>query len=88
MNNNFFAHITALPENSWTRHFAEKAVADGMAPIAMRDIPERDFSRFARNQRRTCIHNGYVSLPVDEFVRIAHITKSNASLLDPVGAPA
>jgi hypothetical protein len=88
MNHTLYAHITALPENSWTRHFAERAVANGFQPVAMRNIPEREFRRFANNQQRTVVHENLVCIPLEEFVRIAHITRSNASMLDGVGGPA
>lgn len=87
MNTILYSHITALPENSWTRQYAERAVANGLEPIAMRDIPERDFRRYANNQMRTEVREGMVCIPLDEFVRIAYITKSNANLLKGVGAP-
>lgn len=82
MSNPIYTLIKALPESSWTRQYAERAVAAGMQPIPMRDIPERDFRLFANKQLRTEVHAGMVCLPLDEFLRIARSTRTNAHQLE------
>jgi hypothetical protein len=84
MSKTIYTQITALPENSWPRQFAERAVAAGMQLIPMRDIPERDFRLFANNQLRTEVHSGMICLPIEEFLRIARSTRTNAHQLEGV----
>lgn len=79
MSKSLYTQITALPENSWPRQYAENAAAAGMTPIPMRTIPDPDFRLFAYHQQRTEVHQGMVCLPLDEFVRIA---KRNASKIE------
>jgi hypothetical protein len=58
------------------RYIAERHIAYGK-PIPLRELSEDDFNLFARNQRRTVIHEGKVCLETAEFIRIAKAMKSN-----------
>lgn len=80
MGTNIVSLISNLPAGTWQRLYAEHSLANNMQPVAMRDIPDQWYTRFARNQRKTCTYNGILSLPLFEFVRVAYATLPNTGM--------
>ena len=74
MTNAIAMNIKHLPADSWQRKYAELALAKGQRYIAMCDIPDRWWDRFATEQRRTITVGSRICLPLDEFVRVALVT--------------